>query len=83
MVSMMRRMGITAIYWVPRTSQRHSVYFRLTTTGPNHMLVVDIAYFLMRRGFVYLYAILDWASRRFFNTLTMDFCLDAVPRAVA
>ena len=41
----------------------------------------------MQRGFVYLFAVLDWASRRVLawrlsNTLTTDFCLDAVQEAI-
>jgi putative transposase len=41
----------------------------------------------MRRGFVYLFAVLDWTSRRVLawrlsNTLTTDFCLDAVREAI-
>jgi len=88
--TLMRRMGITAIYRKPRTSQRHPAHRiypyllrQLTITRPNHVWAADIIYIPMRRGFVYLFAILDWASRRVLawrlaNTLATDFCLDAV-----
>jgi len=92
--TLMRRMGITAIYRKPRTSQRHSahrIYPYLlrqpTITRPNHVWAAEITYIPMRRGFVYLCAILDWASRRVLasrlsNTLTTDFCLDAVQEVI-
>ena len=56
-------------------------------TRPNQVWAADITYIPMRRGFVYLFAILDWASRRVLawrlsNTLTTDFCLDAVREAI-
>jgi putative transposase len=93
-VTLMRRMGITAIYRKPRTSQRHPAHRiypyllrPLTITRPNHVWAADITYIPMRRGFVYLCAILDWASRRVLawrlsNTLTTDFCVEAVQEAV-
>ena len=92
--TLMRRMGITAIYCRPRTSQRHPAHRiypyllrQLTITRPNHVWAADITYIPMRRGFVYLCAILDWASRRVLawrlsNTLTTDFCVEAVQEAV-
>jgi putative transposase len=59
----------------------------LTISRPNHVWAADITYIPMARGFVYLFAVLDWASRRVLawrlsNTLTTDFCLDAVQDAV-
>jgi len=93
-VTLMRRMGITAIYRKPRTSQRHPAHRiypyllrELTITRPNHVWAADITYIPMRRGFVYLCAVLDWASRRVLawrlsNTLTTDFCLEAVQEAI-
>ena len=92
--TLMRRMGITAVYRMPRTSQRHPAHRiypyllrQLTITRPNHVWASDITYIPMRRGFVYLCAILDWASRRVLawrlsNTLTTDFCVDAVQEAI-
>jgi len=94
-VTLMRRMGITAIYRKPRTSQRHPAHQiypyllrQLTITRPNHVWAADITYIPMRRGFVYLCAILDWASRRVLawrlsNTLTTDFCVEAVQEAIS
>lgn len=93
-VTLMRRMGITAIYRKPRTSQRHPAHRiypyllrDLTITRPNHVWAADITYIPMRRGFVYLCAIMDWVSRRVLawrlsNTLTTDFCLEAVQEAI-
>lgn len=55
---------------------------------PNQVWATDITYIPMRRGFVYLIAVLDWHSRRVLswrlsNTMTTDFCLDAVQEAIA
>ena len=92
--TLMRRMGITAVSRTPRISQRHSVHpiypyllRGLDIVCPNHVWAVDITYIPTRRGFVYLFAVLDWASRRVLawrlsNTLTTDFCLDAVQEAI-
>jgi putative transposase len=92
--TLMRRMGITALYRKPRTSQRHPAHRiypyllrQLAITRPNHVWATDITYIPMQRGFVYLCAILDWASRRVLawrlsNTLTTDFCLEAVREAI-
>ncbi len=92
--TLMRRMGIMAIYRAPRTSQRHPahgscpyVLRQLTITRPNHVWATDITDIPMQRGFVYLCVILDWASRRVLvwrlsNTLTTDFCLEVVWEAV-
>lgn len=92
--TLMRRMGITAVYRRPRTSHRHPAHRiypyllrDLAITRPNHVWAADITYLPMRRGFVYLCAILDWASRRVLawrlsNTLTTDFCLEAVQEAL-
>ena len=92
--TLMRRMGITAIYRMPRTSRRHPAHRiypyllrQLEITRPNHVWAADITYIPMQRGFVYLCAILDWVSRRVLawrlsNTLTTDFCLEAVREAI-
>ena len=93
-VTLMRRMGITVVYRKPRTSQRHPAHRiypyllrQLAITRPNHVWAADITYIPMKRGFVYLCAILDWASRRVLawrlsNTLTTDFCLETVREAL-
>ena len=69
--TLMRRMGITAIYRRPRTSLRYPVHRiypyllrQLTITCPDHVSASDITYSPMRRGFIYLCAIMDRASRR-------------------
>jgi putative transposase len=59
----------------------------LEITRSNHVWAADITYIPMTRGFVYLFAVRDWASRRVLswrlsNTLTTDFCLDAVQAAM-
>ncbi len=51
------------------------------------MFAADITYIPFKRGFVYLFAVLDWANRRMLswqlsNTLTTDFCMDAVQAAI-
>ncbi len=93
--TLMRRMGITAVYRKPHTSQRHPAHMvypyllrNAEITRPNQVWAADITYIPMQRGFVYLFAVLDWASRRVLawrlsNTLTTDFCLEAVQEALA
>jgi putative transposase len=95
MATLMRRMGITAVYRTLRISQRHPAHRtypyllrQLTITRPNHVWAADIPDIPMPRGFVDMCAILDWASRRVLawrpaNTLTTDFCLEAVQEALA
>ncbi len=64
--SLMRRMGITALYRRPCTTQRHPAHRidpyllrDVAITRPNQVWAADITYIPMRRGFVYLFAILD------------------------
>jgi putative transposase len=92
--TLMRRMGIEALYRKPSLSHRHPAHQvypyllrDLKISRPNHVWAADITYIPMARGFVYLFAVLDWASRRVLawrlsNTLTTDFCLGAVQDAV-
>jgi putative transposase len=92
--TLMRRMGLEALYRKPHTSLRHDAHKvypyllrDLVISRPNHVWAADITYIPMARGFVYLCAILDGASRRVLawrlsNTLTTDFCLDAVQEAI-
>jgi putative transposase len=59
----------------------------LEITRPNHVRAMDITYIPMRKGFVYLAAVLDWATRRVLswklsNSLTTDFCIEAVEEAL-
>jgi len=92
--TLMRRMGIEALYRKPHLSRRHPAHTiypyllrDLTIRRPKHVWAADITYIPMKRGFVYLFAILDWASRRVLawrlsTTLTTDFCLEAVREAI-
>ena len=64
MATLMRRMGIMAVYHRPHTSQRHPthrVYLyllrHLEILRPNHVWAADITYIPMKRGFVYLFAV--------------------------
>ena len=93
--TLMRRMGIEALYRKPSLSRRHPAHQvypyllrDLKISRPHQVWAADITYIPMARGVVYLFAVLDWASRRVLasrlsNTLTTDFCLDAVQDALA
>ena len=93
--TLMARMGIEALYRKPNTSRRHpehSIYPYLlrdrTIERGNEVWAMDITYIPMARGFVYLAAVMDWASRRVLAwrvsiSLTTDFCLEAVEEALA
>ena len=82
---LMRVMGLSPIYQRPNTSKphpEHKIYPYLlggmTIDTPNQVWCADISYIPMRRGFLYLVAIMDWASRkviswRLANTLDADF----------
>jgi putative transposase len=93
--TLMRRMGIEAIYRRPNTSKPapgHRIYpyllRGLTIDRPNHVWAIDITYIPMARGFVYLVAVMDWFARRVLawrlsNTMEASFCIDAVEEALA
>ena len=92
--TLMKRMGIEAIYRKPNTSKPspgHKVYpyllRRLAVTRPNQVWAMDITYIPMARGFVYLCAVVDWFSRRVLSwrlSISMDasFCIEAVEEAL-
>jgi putative transposase len=92
--TMMKRMGITAIYRRPNTSKPapgHKIYpyllRGLTIDRPNQAWAMDITYIPMARGFVYLAAVVDWFSRRVLAwrlSITMEtgFCTEAVEEAL-
>ena len=68
---LMRRMGLAAVYQRPRTSVPHPEHRifpyllrDLTIERPNHVWCADITYIPMRRGFLYLVAVMDWATRK-------------------
>lgn len=93
--TLMRRMGIEALYRRPRTSipARGAAIYPYLLSGvaierPNQVWASDITYLPMAHGFLYLVAILDVASRkvlafRLSNTLTADFCVEALEEAIA
>lgn len=93
--TLMRRMGVEALYRRPRTSipAREATIYPYLLGGlvikrPNHVWTSDITYLPMAHGFMYLMAILDVASRkvlsfRLSNTLTADFCVAALEEALA
>jgi putative transposase len=92
---LMARMGIEALYRRPNTSRKHAAHpvhpyllRGLAIERPNQVWAADITYIPMRRGFVYLVVVLDWFSRRVLswrlsNTLSADFCVEAVQEAIA
>ena len=92
--TLMRKMGVEAVYPKPRLSKPHSahkIYPYLLRNQEivraNHVWAADITYLPMARGFCYLMAIMDWASRRVLawrlsNTLDVSFCLEALEEAL-
>jgi putative transposase len=93
--TLMKRMGIEAQYRRPRTTKPepgHKIYPYLlrdmTITQPNQVWAMDITYIPMARGFVYLAAVLDWATRRVLSwrlsiTMEASFCVEALDEALA
>jgi putative transposase len=93
--TMMRRMGIEAIYRRPNTSKPapgHKIYpyllRGLKVERPNQVWATDITYIPMARGFVYLTAVVDWFTRRVLShrvsiTMEADFCIEALEEALA
>lgn len=93
--TLMKRMGIEAIYRRPNTSKPaagHKIYPYLLRgvkiDRPDHVWAMDISYIPMRRGFVYLAAVVDVASRRVLShrvSITMEaaFCVEALEEALA
>jgi len=93
--TLMRRMGIEALYRKPNLSRRnarHRIYpyllRGLAITEPNQVWAMDITYIPMAKGWIYLAAVMDWHSRRVLSwrvSISMDttFCLEAVEEAIA
>ncbi|WP_461336085.1 IS3 family transposase [Bradyrhizobium liaoningense] len=93
--TLMKRMGIEAVYRRPNTSKPapgHKIYpyllRGLKIERPDHAWAMDITYIPMRRGFVYLAAVVDVFSRRVLAhrvSITMEaaFCVEAVQEALA
>ena len=92
---LMRLMGLAAIYQAPRTSDRHPSHRvypyllkGLVINRPNQVWCADITYIPVQRGFLYLVAIMDWATRhvlawRLSNTMDAGFCVEALNDALA
>jgi len=92
---LMARMGLAPIYQRPRTTIAHPEHRvfpyllrDLVVERPNQVWCADITYLPMRRGFLYLVAVMDWATRkvlswRVSNTLDVEFCLEALEEALS
>ena len=92
--TLMQEMGIEALYQKPRLSEPHpghKIYpyllRNLEINRANQVWVADICYLPMAKGFCYLVAVMDWASRRVLswrlsNTLDPSFCTEALEEAL-
>ena len=92
---LMRLMRLVPIYQEPNTSKKHPQHkiwpYLLRNTvidRPNQAWCADITYIPMRRGFLYLVAIMDWFSRkvlawRLSNSMDVEFCLEALKEALS
>ncbi len=92
---LMRLMGLQAIYQAPRTSAPHPAHRiypyllrGLAIERPDQVWCADITYIPVQRGFLYLVAIMDWATRRVLawrlsNTMDARFCVEALAEALA
>ena len=93
--TLMRRMGIEALYRRPRTTKPepgHEIYpyllRGLEIVRPNQVWAMDITYIAMAKGFVYLAVVLDWFSRRVLSwrvsiTMEASFCVETLEEALA
>jgi len=93
--TLMRKMGIEAVYRRPNTSKPapgHKIFpyllRGLTIDRPNQVWSTDITYIPMARGFVYLCAVMDWFARRILawrlsNTMESEFCVEVLEDALA
>jgi putative transposase len=93
--TLMRKMGIEALYRKPNTSKKHPKHpvfpyllRGMTIDRGNQVWAMDITYIPMARGFVFLTAVLDWHSRRVLAhrlsiTMEADFCVEALQEAIA
>ena len=92
---LMRLMGLEAIYQAPRTRTPHPahrvypyVLKGMAIDRPDRVWCADITYIPVQRGFLYLVAIMDWATRhvlswRLSNTMEASFCVEALNDALA
>ena len=91
---LLRLLGLHAVFQRPRMSQSHPghriypyLLRDLPITRPNHVWCTDVTYIPLQRGFLYLVAVMDWASRkvlawRLSNTLEASFCVAALREAL-
>jgi len=91
---LMRKMGIAALSPKPRTTKPepgHKIFpyllRNMTIDRPNQVWAADITYIPIGQGFLYLVAIIDWASRavlawRLSNTMDVSFCVSALEQAL-
>ena len=92
---LMAKIGFRAVYQMPRTTVPHPEHLKypyllrnLVIDRPNQVWCADITYIPMQRGFLYLVAIMDWATRRVLawrlsNTMDVEFCIEALEEALA
>ena len=92
---LMAKTGLAAVYQRPRTSMPHPEHRvwpyllrNLAIDRPDQVWCADITYVPMRRGFLYLVAVMDWATRkvlawRLSNTMDADFCIEALEEALS
>ena len=92
---LMKVMGLEAIYKRPNTSKKNPenriypyLLRNMQITRPNQVWCADISYIPVKRGFLYLVAIMDWATRkvlswRLSNTMDASFCKEALDEAIA
>jgi putative transposase len=92
--SLMRKMGLVAIYPKPNLSKKHPAHkiypyllANVKIVRPNQVWSTDITYIRLRPGFLYLVAVMDWYSRyvlswRLSNSLDVSFCLEALEEAL-
>jgi putative transposase len=92
--TLMDKMGISAVYRKPKTSAAHPAHeiypyllSNLSIERANQVWATDLTYIPMKRGFVYLVAILDWATRKVLAhrvsiSMNSDFCVEALEEAI-
>ena len=92
---LMAKMGLAAVYQRPKTTvphREHKIWPYLLRNKvidrPNQVWCADITYIPLRRGFLYLAAVMDWTSRkvlswRLSNTMDVEFCREALEEALA
>ena len=92
--TLMKKMGVETLYRKPKLSKAHSGHKKypyllkgMDIKRSNQVWASDITYIPMAKGYCYLVAIMDWASRRVLswrvsNTLDSEFCVSALQEAL-